>query len=98
MSLSLNQSRGVVYQYFLSEGWLPVGTTTQNWDQVKLGDMGIDDPALPSDPHMQKQRIALDLQRFFVVLGSSVASAKNFLKGKTKTLKELAEWLHQNQA
>jgi hypothetical protein len=95
--LAKGQCRSLIYRYFLNEGWLPAGTTIQNWGTVTMGGMEIDDPPLPSDPHFQKKRIALDLQNLFIVLGSQVASPLSELKKATNTLADLAEWCHTNQ-
>jgi hypothetical protein len=64
---------------------------------VKLTELGIDDPPLPSDPHLQKRRAALDLRDLFEMLGSRLASPVIQLKKKSMTLLELAEWCFSNQ-
>lgn len=96
-TLTQAQSRSLIYRYFLNEGWLPAGTTPDTWQGVTMGDMEIDDPPLPSDPHFQKKRIALDLQNLFFVLGSPIASPLAELKKKTRTLAELADWCREHQ-
>lgn len=99
MRISLNQARGIVYRFFLNEGWLPPGTTRQTWPEVTLGDLGMDDPPLQSDPHLQKRRIALDLQNFFfVAVGVRIPSPLERLMTSTLTLGELAQWCFENQA
>jgi hypothetical protein len=95
--LSKKQCRSLVYRYFLREGWLPPGTTVETWPDVTMGDMVIDDPPLPDDPHFQKKRIALDLQNLFFVLGSGLASPLAQLKQEETTLGDLAEWCFENQ-
>jgi hypothetical protein len=52
--LSLRACRGLVFRYFLREGWLPPGTTAATWKTVTMGDLAFDDPPLPSEPHFQK--------------------------------------------
>jgi hypothetical protein len=88
--LNQKQTRGLIYRYFLNDGWLPAGTTVHNWTDVTMGDMEFDDPALPSDPHIQKKRVSLDLQSLFQVLGSSINSPLAELKKKTLTLGDFA--------
>ena len=95
--LSKNQSRSLVYRYFLNEGWLPAGTTRNNWGAVLIRDLALDDPPLPADPHFQKKRVAMDLRNFFSILGSGLASPLEQLKRSTKTLDDLAEWCFENQ-
>jgi hypothetical protein len=87
-----------VYRYFLNDGWLPPGTTMANWDQVAIGSMAIDDPAVPGAPDVQKERIALDLQNLCHVLGSDVSSPLTQLEKDKSTLGDLAEWLFGHQS
>ncbi|HZN97558.1 MAG TPA: hypothetical protein VFB61_07515 [Gemmatimonadales bacterium] len=86
------QCRSLVYRYFLVEGWLPRGTTAQNWRDLTIRRMQIDDPPLPSDQDLQKRRIALDLQNLFFVLGGELESPIDQLRDGTLTLGELAQW------
>lgn len=95
--LKKGQCRSLIYRYFLNEGWLPAGTTTDSWREVTIDEMEIDDPPLPSDPHFQKKRISLDLQNLFVVLGGQIPSPLAELKKKTRTLADLADWCYDNQ-
>jgi hypothetical protein len=95
--LKKNQSRALVYRYFLNEGWLPAGTTVESWPEVTLGDLGIDDPPLPSEPHLQSKRIKADLQGLFFVLGSKIPSPLADLKKKTMTLGDFADALWSSQ-
>jgi hypothetical protein len=97
-ALTKRQCRSLVYRYFLNDGWLPPGTTMTNWDQVTLGSMGIDDPAVPGAPDVQKERIALDLQNLCHVVGSDVASPLAQLEKDKSTLGDLAEWLFGHQS
>ncbi len=96
--LSLNQCRGIIYRYFLNAGWLPVGTPKRTWPSVSMQDLQMDDPPLPGDPHLQKRRIALDLQNFFfVALGAVIPSPLERLRAANFTLGELAQWCFENQ-
>lgn len=97
MKLSRNQCRSVLYHYFLYEGWLPPGTGDEDWPDVTMEAMRFDDPPLPDAPHLQKERIALDIQRLFFVLGDGVASPLERLKDSDETLGGLAEWCFENQ-
>ena len=91
------QCENLIYVYLLHEGWLPPGTTKRNWRSVEIGNLGIDDPPLPSDPHLQKKRAALDIQKFFEVLGSKLTSILPELKKKTNTLLMLAHRCYEKQ-
>ena len=91
------QCRSLVYRYFLVEGWLPRGTTSQNWRDITMRRLQIDDPPLPSDQDLQKRRIALDLQNLFFVLGGEVESPIDQLRDGTVTLGQLAQWCCANQ-
>ncbi|MCK4414955.1 MAG: hypothetical protein KAY32_15580 [Candidatus Eisenbacteria sp.] len=95
--LNKNRCKNFVYQFFLTEGWLPPGTTPKNWSAVTIGELGIDDPPLPSDPHLQKRRVALDLQNFFALLGGKLPSPLSQLKRRSLTLGGFADWCHANQ-
>lgn len=95
--LSLQQCKNIVYFYFLDEGWLPGGTTPENWEAVKMADMEMDDPPLPSDPHLQKKRIALDLQKLFFQLGSQLASPLGELQTGSLTLGNFSVWCESHQ-
>lgn len=95
--LSLQQCKNIVYFYFLSEGWLPAGTTAENWEAVKMADMEMDDPPLPSDPHLQKKRISLDLQQMFFVFGSQLASPLGELQTGSLTLGKFSGWCESHQ-
>lgn len=91
------QCENVVYRYFLREGWLPPGTTTRTWREVKVSDLGMDDPPLPSDRNLQKRRVSLDLQDLFEMLGGSIGSPLSQLKKKNLKLVEFARWCFENQ-
>ena len=91
------QCRVVIYHLFLSEGWLPAGTTSSNWGEVTIGELQLDDPPLPSDPHFQKKKLALEFQAAFIRFASSIASPLSELKKSTETLAELAVWCFENQ-
>lgn len=84
--LSRNQARNLVDRYFLVEGWYPAASTAGQRLDHRLGDLGMDDPPLEGDPHAQKQRIALDLQRLFFMLGSRLATPLPELKKKSVTV------------
>lgn len=96
-SFTAAQCRSLVYRYFLVEGWLPRGTTADNWRDVTVRRMQIDDPPLPSDQDLQKRRIALDLQNLFFVLGSETESPIEQLRDGTVTLAGLAQWCCAHQ-
>jgi hypothetical protein len=95
--LNPTQCRTTVYIYFLKEGWLPRGTTKQNWKDVTMSEMEFDDPPLPSDPNFQKRRIAMDLQFIFFNLGSQLGDSLEILADSDETLGKLAEWCHGHQ-
>jgi len=95
--LTKNQCKTTVFIYFLREGWLPSGTTNQNWEAVTMGAMQFDDPPLPADPNFQKRRIAMDLQVIFFNLGSQLGDCLDVLSDNQKTLGELATWCFQHQ-
>lgn len=95
--LSRKQARNLVDRYFHAEGWYPRGTAAGDWEDVTIAELGLDDPPLDSDPHVQKKRVALDLQKLFWMLGSGLASPLAELKKKTSTVGELADWCHENQ-
>jgi hypothetical protein len=95
--LKKNQVRSLVYRYLLNQGWLPPGTTVTSWPDVTIGDLGIDDPALPSDPDLQKKRIALDLQELVATLGSQIPTPLPLLRKVSKTLGEFADALFESQ-
>lgn len=95
--ISQRQSRGIVYQYFLYEGWLPRGTTNRNWWHVTVDELMLDDPPLPSAPHLQKQRVALDLQQYFRVLGGAIPSPLELLKDESLTLGEVVNRIYESQ-
>lgn len=95
--LKKNQVRSLVYRYLLNQGWLPPGTTVTNWPDVTIGDLGIDDPALPSDPDLQKKRIALDLQELVATLGSQIPSPMQLLKKASMTLGDFADAVFGSQ-
>lgn len=95
--LSENQCSSLVFHYFLFEGWLPPGTTPDNWRDVRMSDMDLDDPPLPGDLDLQKKRVAFDLQNQFVLLGSRIASPFEILCDGEATLGELATFCFENQ-
>jgi len=92
-----NQCQTFIYRYFLRQGWLPPGTTRHNWGDVTMKMLYMDDPPLPSDPHYQKKKAALDLQDHFLTFGGGIESPLAQLKKPTLTLRELAEWCSENQ-
>jgi hypothetical protein len=94
--LSLNACRGLVYQNFLREGWLPSGTTAQNWSGLTMADMLFDDPPLPGDPNFQKRRVSLDLRSLFYALGRELEDPFGELKKKTETLGDFAGWCYDH--
>jgi hypothetical protein len=94
--LTLNACRGLVFRYFLREGWLPPGTTDESWEGVTMKEMLFDDPPLPSDPHFQKRRASLDLISLFFVLGRDLDDPFEQLKDDALTLAEFAEWCHDH--
>ncbi len=91
------QCENLIYKYLLREGWLPPGTTKRNWRNVQIGQLGIDVPALPSDPHLQKRRAALDIQDMFEELSSKLTSVLPELKKKSNTLLVLAHRCFEKQ-
>lgn len=95
--ISLNQCKSLIYLYFLTEGWLPPGTTHRTWQNVTMKELAMDDPPLPSAPDFQKQCIALDLQTQFFRMGGEIPSPLSQLKIPTRTLGELAQWCFDNQ-
>ena len=95
--LSKNTCRSIVYNQLLLDGWLPPGTTETNFGSVTIGQLQLDDPALPSDPHFQKKKLALELQACFYRLDGSLPSPLAELKKSTSTLAELATWCYTNQ-
>lgn len=95
--LTPTQCRNVVFMYFLREGWLPPGTTPQDWKDVTMGEMEFDNPPLPSDGNFQKRKIALDLQFMFFNLNSQLGDSMEILADEEKTLGELATWCHEHQ-
>jgi hypothetical protein len=95
--LSQTQCTNLLFNYFLSQGWFPPGTNLESWTDLTVGDLAMDDPPLPGDPHVQKARVAADLQMFFFILGSPLRSPLGELKKKTKTLADLVDWCHTNQ-
>jgi hypothetical protein len=94
--LSLNACRGLAYRYFLREGWLPPGTTEDNWDGLRMDQMMFDDPPLPSDPHFQKRRASLDLMALFFVLGHELEDPFDELSDDKLTLSDFAEWCSEH--
>lgn len=95
--LKKNQVRSLVYRYLLNQGWLPPGTTPTSWPGVTIEELGIDDPALPSDPDLQKKRIALDLQELVATLGSQIPSPLPLLRKLSTTLGEFANAVFESQ-
>jgi hypothetical protein len=95
--LTKNQCRAIVYGLLLLEGWLPSGTTEQNWTRVKIADLKLDDPPLPGAPDFQKKKLALELQAAFIRLGGNLRSPLRELKQGSETLADLARWCHENQ-
>ena len=95
--LKKNTCRAIVYNQLLLDGWLPAGTTDTNWWNVTVGQLQLDDPPLPSDPHFQKKKLALELQAAFIRLNSALSSPLAQLKSSTQTLDDLAIWCFENQ-
>ena len=95
-TLSLNACRGLVYRYFLREGWLPPGTTNTSWKKLTMSEMLFDDPPLPNAPTFQRRRAALDLMALFFVLGRDLDDPFEQLCDDSLTLDEFAEWCHDN--
>ena len=95
--LNRRQTRNLVSRYFHKEGWLPAGTNPSQWASVAMADIDFDDPPLPGDPHLQKKRVALDLQNLFFMLGSKLASPLAQLRSSTGTLGDFADWCFENQ-
>jgi hypothetical protein len=95
--LTKNQCRAIVYGLLLQEGWLPSGTTRENWGRVTIAELQLDDPPLPGAPDFQKKRLAVELQAAFLRLGGNLRSPLSELKRGEETLAGLARWCHGNQ-
>jgi hypothetical protein len=89
--------RSLVYRYFLYQGSLPPSTSESSWVDVRLEQLGLDDPPVPSEPAMQRKRVALDLQRWFEILGSGLESPFRTLGEGSSTLAGLADWCTEHQ-
>jgi len=95
--LSQIQCRSIVFRYFLTEGWLPAGTNEDNWGDVTVRDLELDDPPLPGNPDLQKGRAALDVQNLFHILGSKIPSPLGRLREPALTLRDFADWCRAEQ-
>lgn len=96
--LSQTQCENVVHRYFLLNGWLPAGTTKAAWKSVTMKAMEFDDPPLPSKPHLQKQRVARELQDIFFMAGAKLPSPLDRLRDPQETLGGLTVWCAQNNS
>jgi hypothetical protein len=97
MALTRNQCRTTIYIYFLKEGWLPAGTTRQNWSQVTMSEIEFDQPPLPADPDFQKRKAGMDIQVIFLALGAHLPHPMEVLADGDQTLGDLAQWCMDNQ-
>lgn len=88
----------IVHNYLAAEGWLPPGTTDDSWQEVRIGDLQLDDPPLPSSPHLQKQRVARDLQQIFFWLQAKLTSPLAQLKKPDLTLRQFCDWCFANHS
>ena len=95
--LSRTQCENVLFFYFLGDGWLPPGTTEASWQAVTFGELHMDDPPLPDAPDLQKQRVALDLQHAFHLLGGSLPSPLAELQDRAMTLGSFVAWCVDHQ-
>ncbi len=97
MPLNQTQCDNAVYYGFLANGWMPTGTTVDNWEAVTFGAMHFDDPALPSDPDFQKKRASLDIQHAFFLLNGAIKDPIDQLKQSETTLRQFSDWCFTNQ-
>lgn len=88
----------VVRNHLHLQGWLPPGTTKENWEKVTIDQLQLDDPPLPSDPHFQKKRLSLEFQAMFYSVGSKLKSPLQELKTPAKTLRDLSDWFFSNHS
>jgi len=95
--LSQVQCRNLIFRFLLTEGWLPAGTTEDNWGDITVLRLELDDPPLPGNPDLQKSRAAIDIQNFFFVLGSKIPSPLGRLREPELRLVDLADWCSTEQ-
>lgn len=94
--LSKAQTKNLVYWFYFFRGKFPPGTTYGDFEALTMGDLQVDDPPLPGDPHFEKKKLAVELQFQFFQLGYRLASPLAEMKKKAKTLKAFHGWCHAN--
>ncbi|MGD9789004.1 MAG: hypothetical protein AB7Q00_08050 [Phycisphaerales bacterium] len=98
MAYSKDAVEKITLMFFARRGMLPVGTTAANWRSVTMKSFQFDDPPITNDPHFVKRKIAQELQTMFGEVGMEVRSPLGILKGATKTLGDLVDFLYANKA
>jgi|CXWL01.1.fsa_nt_gi hypothetical protein len=94
---SLGAIKSLFYHYLWGEGWLPAGTTAKNWGQVRVPELGLDQPPLTHAPDLQKDRMGLDLVALVWALGAAIPSPTALLGNDTLTLAEVAKGIYESQ-
>ena len=95
-ALSKKQVKNLVYWFYVFHGKFPPGTTYDNFEELTMGNLQVDDPELPGDPNYEKKKLALELQWQFDKLGYKLTSPLEEMKKKQKTLLEFHTWCFEN--
>ena len=94
--LNKTQSQNHLYWFYFFAGKFPPGTDRENFAKLKMSELQVDDPALPSDPHFEKKRLSLELQLSFFRLGYTLPSPLAQMKKRTLELGDFATWCWTN--
>jgi hypothetical protein len=94
--MNAKQVKNLIYYFYFYRGKFPPGTTYQTFESLKMGDLQVDDPPLPGEPHFEKKKLALELQHQFFQLGFQLTSPLAEMKKKTQTTKVFHQWCHAN--
>lgn len=94
--LSKKVVKNLVYFFYFFRGKYPPGTAYSNFEQLTMGQLQIDDPALPSDPDFEKKKLSVELQHQFFQLGYRLPSPLEKMRKASLSLGEFHEWCHEN--
>jgi hypothetical protein len=98
MKLNRKQTRNLVARFWIFEGRLPAGTNNDNFDDVTMQELQLDDPPVPGAPDFEHKKFAELLTLQFNKLLIAVPGILGVLKEDTNTMQDL--WTHcfENQS
>ena len=92
MKLNQKQTRNLVARFWIHEGRLPGGTDNENFDDVTMKLLQLDDPPVPGAPDFEHKKYAELLTLLFNKLLIAVPGILAVLMDDANTMKDL--WTH----